>query len=289
VAPWIIAVPAWGDRALALFADHGLPSIKAALKFAGIRDVQFHVHTDRPRLVRSILTGFDVHTSPADEKVRPHLAMTAAHHEVIDGAKPGSKIALICADMVVSKETFAAMNRRFAGSSRLIAVASIRTEEQSPPLRPMATRDLLAHAAKHRHKMMREVTWGSGCSVWPSVLLFENEGSLVVRGFHLHPLAFVKDREIAFRGTVDWDLFDNFSEAEITVITDQDELAALELSPPEHAHHLGRPISVDRVREWMMGKATPRHRFLFQHRVIFTGDGIGCADEAVADALFAEA
>lgn len=285
---WLIATPAWGERHVELFTRFSLPAIVAAL---GGRDARFVIHTDRcvPILDALASTHLGIQFM-CPYQGNTHVALGHAHREALALAEPDEAVAFINSDMVPSIEVFDAAERRFAEGKRLIMMAATRTIGAIPPMAATSA-DLLRWTMAHVHPAVEECFWPSGRTGTPWALYFTLGGNVVCRGFHLHPFALVADKRISFKGkTIDCDLLEKFSADEMHVVTDANEAAFAEMSPPERVFNLlkgGNRISPGSVARWASQWTLKRHRDLFKHRIAIIGDGDDLGDQDVANNILA--
>lgn len=281
---WVIALPVWGDYCRGVFAKHCLPSWKAALE--PIRDrVRIVLHTDRADFAN--IFGdlpVDVRVPPERGAYEYHAAFANAHRQTLAEAAPGEMVAIQNADHVLSSECFIAAEKRFEQGKKLIVCAGPRTV--GPIFEPapvMKAADLLDWAMHYAHTITQQSTYPNGQSGVSSVLYFRDGDNTIMRAFHLHPFAVLKDRELGFKGTVDADLCDRFDTSEIHVVTDPHELAMAEISPP-HRRFALRPDAMtdDYLFWWGQKHASPMHWWFFMQRIVLQGDGSTDCD-AVAE------
>lgn len=286
---WLIAAPVWGDAYLRRFLEAALPAQRAALAHAGLT-ARWIVHTDRPDAVISAMAGLDIDLRPPPLAGDLYRRFGDAHRQALDAAGQGDFVALLSADIVVSREAFAACEARFAEGAKAVVAAATRTLTLTePPTYPppgVPSVDLLDWCMAHPHPMVQACFWPSypgphptGYSNTPWAVYFASPERTILRGFHLHPLAVVADRPLPFTGTLDQDLLANFSHGEIHVVTDRHELAMAEISPAERAISLRRrPMTAETIAEWARQRALPVHRWLSTHRIVIQGDDGPAAD-----------
>ena len=281
---WLIATPAWGARCVSAFTEKVVPAIKAAA--AGIDGrVRFVVHTDQPHPIAEALHGYRSRILLVPEGTNPWDKAGKANREAAKIAEPGEAVAFINADMVPSREVFVASERRFAEGKRLIMMAASRTLGGDVPIGATSA-DLLDWTMEHRHPAIRECFWGTGRSVIPWAMYFEHGDDIVLRGFHLHPFALLKDRDLVFQGTIDLDMPDNFQPDEVHLITDRNEASFAELSPPERTFPLlPLPLTSRNIAEWARHQTTPLHRWMFGQRIVIKGDGADHGDVAICNEI----
>jgi hypothetical protein len=217
------------------------------------------------------------------------------HQQAISRANPSEAVAIINADFSISVETFSACEQRFAAGKKLIMAAATRTLSKHKPPIGAKSRDLLAWVWANRHPVMTEAIWGSGRSRTLSCLHFVDGDVVVVRAFHLHPIAFVRQAGLSFAGiTIDDGLIDCFARDEVHVVTDPDELALAECSPADYSGSGFRDIVItpEHVALWankVKGpnrvRVTAAHKWLFTHRISIKGAGKEIGDTAVAQEI----
>lgn len=283
---WLISIPVWGKYHTDTFIRYALPALR--LVKCNL-DVQLIVHTDDASKLWKEMAGLPVQFRPLLEGPTPHDTFGNCHREAIELAETGQFVLLLCADMVASKEVLAASEARFAEGKKLIIAAATRCamkKVNKPPLGATA-RELLDWTLTSVHPSVQDCFWGTGGSMLPWALYFKSETSVVVRGFHLHPISMVKSPGLTFTGiSIDEFLVDKFTEEEIHVVTSPDELALAELSPPERMFKcLPHPMTPKSVYIWANHRTTPRHRWLFTHRIVIQGVGEELSDVAPCEAI----
>lgn len=282
---WLISTPAWGARCVDSFIERALPAIKAALPGI-IGEVRFLIHTDQPFPFVEAMSGLRFRIRPVPEGPSAWHQAGFANREALEIARPSEAVALINADMVPSREVFAAAEQRFIQGKRMIMMAASRTLGGEPPIGATSA-ELLDWTMRHRHPAIAECFWPAGRSGIPWCTYFERGDDVALHGFHLHPFAVVKDRQLNFHGaTIDWDLADNYDQKEIHLVTDKDEAAFAELSPPERVFGLTpQPLTVADIAGWARQQASPLHRWLFSQRITIKGSGADIGDAEVCSKI----
>ena len=287
---WLIALPCWGDAYRSRFAAMCWPSWQAALEPIRNR-CRILLHTDEPAFAR-LFDGYlvDVRPRPGDARHYQHGAFADAHREALREAGFGEIVAIQNADHILSRECFVAAEQRFALGKKLIMCAGTRTVGplfgNPPPV--MAAAELLQWAWHYAHTITQQSTWPRGLSAVPSVLYFSDGRNVILRAWHLHPFAVFKDRRLDFAGTVDRDLPDNFRPDEIHVVTDPNELAQAEISPPTR-HFALRPDAMTEgyLYWWGCKHASPMHWHFFDRRIVLVGSATDTYCDEIADRLIA--
>lgn len=269
---WIISAPVWGEAYTRRFLEQALPSQMAALAHAGIA-ARWLVHTDRSEITAA-MAGLDAEIRPVPHEGDLYRRFGDAHRQAVDAAGEGDVVVLLTADIVVSIETFAACAARFDQGFKAIVAAATRTlAPERAPIGASAP-DLLDWTMEHPHPMVAACFWGERSNT-PWAVYFRQGGRTILRGLHLHPLAVVKDRDLAFEGTLDQGLLDRFDRREIHCVTDRYELAMAELSPADRRISLrpkGSPMTADSIADWAKTRAHPVHWWLSTHRIVIQGD-----------------
>ena len=277
---WVISVPIWGPQYVQVFIEHAAPALRMALAGFG-ESVRFVCHTDSPGEVTAALRPFPVQTLPVG--LRPtYVTLQESHAQVISMADLGDVVVLLNADLVISGNLIRGCAQHFNSGKKAVVLLGIRTNLLTglPPA-GAEPRALLEWAWDHRHQIIRDLEWGTGSSMLPTNLFFVNDDSVVARGFHLHPVAIVKDHEITFGSTIDGDLLDVFDRSTLHVVTSPDDISMLEISEPSRRFPVRTEAGLTpaRVAGAMRTRASPLHRWLFeQHRIIVRGSGNGCDD-----------
>ncbi len=291
---WIVAAPVWGAAYRTLFIELALPALRAAVEVAGESaaldpaTVEIAVYGPQDDAIARAAGGCRVSFRAAPSGGDKYRQLGDVHRDALQRAPAGSYVMLATADMIVSREVFLACARHFSAGTRAVVVApsrSLRTADLAPGL---SARSLLAWSMANMHAFTREAFYGGRASP-PSTFRFRRGDDIVLRGFHLHPLALVKDRPLSFAGTPDQDLLGNFAAGEIHVVTDCDEMAAAEISPRTLKPALARrPWRPEDIAAWATAHCAPVNWWLARHRIVLTGvphDG----DRAVFDRVLAAA
>lgn len=276
---WTISIPVWGAPYVRMFNDVAAPALRAAAARLSF-DVKFLLHTNSPDEVASGLRGFAVECRPISNKPT-YVALQEGHADAVRSAEPGDVVVLLNADLVVSGNLFERIDELIeVEAKRAVVLLGIRTAAcvERPPV-DAEPRDLLEWAWAHRHQIIRDLEYPDGGSMLPTNIFWSRGESTVARGFHLHPAAVVKEESTSFRSTIDGDLLDCYERGDIHVVTDPDDCALLEVSPPERRFPVGRRLSVDAVARSMVTRASPMHRWLFEHRIAVRGDPRDVTDD----------
>ena len=280
---WLINVPVWGERYRRNFVELGLPSIEAALRVAGATDYRFLLQTDAVREMACALSGpvgMKIHCRDvppgknAPEQLGNAVRIGLAH------AKPGEAVMFFNADMVISRETFAACERRFDEGKKFVTCHSVRAVDNSPPL-GAASRVLLDWGWSNRHRWVDDCVFGRGRVAGPAIVVFDNGEDVVAHCFSLQCLAVHKTREIDFTGPTADELVDCFTRDEVHVVTDADELACVEPCPPDMAYDLrGKALDAKFILDFAEVYASNMMAWQFRHQVVIRG-----RHDAYADAI----
>jgi hypothetical protein len=288
----IIVVPVWGSY-VRTFLGPVLRSHMAAIdvlraELRSMIDVRYVVITDQPTAIARRLEGFDLTLVPiaAPPRERIFNVLCEGHARGIEVARKGDRVVLLNGDIMVSRETFLAIEKRFRKGKKAIVCGGTRTQIGllTRPPGPLPARALARWAIDHPHKITENFMWGSGTTTHPSIVYFRNGPNVVLRGFHIHPIALVKDRELPFVGSIDLNIIDSYKHAEVHVVTDVDELSIAEISERGKGHYQSsRVLDVSQIVSFAMRGASPMHWWNFRHRIMIAGDGAEVADSEVAD------
>jgi hypothetical protein len=275
---FVVAVSAWGDSYCRLFlgpvlASHRRAIARLSAEHPGI-EVRYVVRTDRPVEVARALSGYDLTLMPPPSNaVNIYWAMSETHSRGIDVASHGDRVVLTNADMILSDETFAAIETHFRNGYRAIVCSGARTKSQRLWLNvPRSAAPLSRWSVDRIHPISRSCIWGEGNTGAPWVVYFREGDNIVLRGFHLHPMAVVKDRELPFSGTIDLSLIDNFKFEEIKLIQNL-ECSFAEISAKgKTSTLLDFNFDAAQIVAWAMRGARPMHWWNFRHRVAIVGN-----------------
>lgn len=267
----IISVPVWGTWYLRVFLAYTLPSIRAALKHAKA-EARWIVHTDHALAIREALAGQFVTTRDVPKPGGSHyVSFGAAHAEALAEAAADEIVILLNADTIVSREMISVVAGRFDDGKALVMCAGTRVLEAPdiPIGKPAAV--LAAFGVRQFHPMLYDTVWPAR-AVTSSGIHFREGGGLVLRAFHLHPLACRKDRALNSGVTIDAGLADNYTEAETHVVTDKTEFAMVSITQDERRFKVHPRADVTDVLHWAK-RAHPRHWWFLTHRIVLAGDG----------------
>lgn len=266
---WLISVPVWGDKYRQTFETYAMPALRAALD--GFEPVRFVIHTDKPDWAKQVVSPLacDAIQIPQGSA---YVALQNAHSDAIRRATLRQRVVLLNADLIVSKNLFSSCAAHISAGKKAIVTTGIRTnlDGQAPPV-GANPRELLLWAWSHRHNIIKDLEWGTGGSMLPTNLFFVRSGSVILHGFHLHPVAILKEAQLSFKSTIDGDLLDKFLGSEIHVVTSPDDLSMLEMSDPTRRFPVSGIMDERRVAGAMLSRASSMHRWLFTHRMVMVG------------------
>jgi hypothetical protein len=271
---WLIHVPAWGQRCVPLFINVVLPAIRPAMFRASGR-VRFMVHTDNPIPISEALGDceHEIRTLPAlQPRQNAHHRMGMCNREAMAAAHLGEAVAFINADMVPSIEVFSAAEKAFKHGRRLVMMAATRTVgAHAPP--GLKSRELLLWTMQYRHPSIVDNFYGSGRSSVPWAIYFFDGRNVILHAFHLHPFAYLKEREIAFNSaTIDGDFVSNFSREQVHIVRRPDEAAFAEISPLERWFpSLPAPYDTNYIAKWAHTHASEMHCWFFTQPITIVG------------------
>jgi len=280
VGEWIVSVPVWGERYVKIFAEQAYPALLAAADRT-MQSVRFLIHTDEESIgALRLVIDSDVFSSlPCGDQWWQRMSL--AHRQALAAAKGDDFVMPLTADMVVSPEVFEACERRFAEGKRLVLCCGIRAIENGTMPDRSTSRGLLEWAWTHRHMLTTECMWPDGKSGNWTGIYFEKDGNVVFRPRYPHPIGVMPyKRRDRFFPTIDSSYSQNFSHAEVHVVTNPDELAAIELSPPEKALEFVGPSFSDRMRSGQLEVMNVMSGWIYDHRISIKGDPALVTDDA---------
>ncbi|MEM8782846.1 MAG: hypothetical protein AAGE65_08300 [Planctomycetota bacterium] len=239
-----------------------------------------------------------------------------AHHLALESALSEQAAAVFLSpDAVFADGAFARLRALTLQGKRRVLLAGVRAEASGwlrdirgrcpqPPDQPwvITPRDAMAAALRHAHPWTRSVRWDAPrLNSHPSHLYFPIADAdddtrwrgAVCRAFHAHPLL-VWPREVRgkFHRTVDGDLSNAVPAEpdEIHLITDSDELAAVELSDADAVYirpEIPKEDREERVAEWSARAADADHWDYFNRPIRLRGDDLSEEQWAPAEQLAA--
>jgi hypothetical protein len=285
--------PVWGDAYTRLYLDVVIPAQLAAGNLPAFKDapgsryVIFTRPADRETiraapifklLTDTIAVSFEL----IEEEIKAvHDMMSDCYRRGIAAAEEAdAAVLLLTPDLVFADGAFATLRRLADAGKDVVFIAAIRTLKQSLMLAlqqdykndriiGIEPRDLVRLALDNMHPLAESSLWEEGDDdLIPANLYWRvrNEG-IIARCFHLHPVLVNSQRKnVVFLGTVDDDFFCAAcpDAGRDHVVTDSDELFAIELSDPERFF----PTSFTKgciadVAEWAEQFTHVRHRKLF--------------------------
>jgi SAM-dependent methyltransferase len=275
VPPLFIACPAWGKYYVDLACRFTIPAVIASLTESPFEDVTFLIHTDDQETFRKAIGDYKIKfmpllaRSPIGEKPArlpdDHwVAFKRAHKDALEATPPGGIAVLLNSDIVVSRECFAVVAKAFNDPKiKTVVSVGIRTaiDHAEPPI-GVSAEELARWIWKNQHHITRECNWKHGRSQHPTILFFEDEQGVTMRGFHLTPMFVRRSRDaVKFKGTIDDDLLMNFRDHEIKFLKDGEVIFA-ELSPDWKTHPFGNPLSVQHVVDFWKRRGTMRPHYV---------------------------
>jgi len=280
---WIVGVPCWGEQYVRTFIERCLPHHRAALAGYG-PPVQYVVHTDEPDRIHVAMSGLPHRCLPLPPG-EGYERFGLCHQEVLALAPRESRVSLLGADTIISREFFRAIDARLDEGYKAVCGLGHRTAANEYPAPGISAEALNRWAMQNRHPIIAELFFGSGRSACPSLLFFEKGDSIVMRAFGLGPLGFVKDRYLGFEGTIDADLAANWDRKDLYVVTRPDELACATVDDPARSHGVfPHPLTTLHVAAWASMHTNDLQRWFFKHTIRIQGRG-NCGDLEVCDEI----
>lgn len=280
----LVGLPAWGDEAVARAQAFVLPSLRAAWEAAGPEEIRprfrFVVHTDRPQAFANLVNMFPgcvvrICPMPADPATTELYDLYGrCQADELARAHPGDVVMLVAADLVFSIETIHFVRQQITEWPCI--VSAVPRCELLGPVQPIgfAGPDLGAWARSHKHAWTKELHRGHGRATdHPSVTFTDDEDGFRARAHHMHPVAVRVTRPLWFsRGTADLDLVDRFRSDEILIVARPEQMAMVEVSPPDKMPKVGTETLTDAVVEAWADRwgASAHHRWFARHEVLIS-------------------
>jgi len=281
---WLISLPVWGKDYRKRFVQDCWPSVSIALG-AVHGNLRIVLHTDAPELAR-LFRPYDVCVKELTHE--GHSTLSAAQREVLALAEPGEAIAFLAADVICSRECFAAAERRFDEGYRAVVCAGTRTvgpifNAKAPA--GWSARELLGWTMDFAHPIVQQCVYPHGQNAIPSTIYFRDDSNIILRAFHLHPFAVLKQGKLDFTCTIDRDLVDSFPLDQVHVVTDADDMALAEITPiGKRQALLPYAMTHDYIAWWINHYGTARHKQFFARRIVIRGSAETDCDKP-ADAI----
>lgn len=266
----VIIAPAWGERHVSLLNGPVIKSVRSALNG---REARFIVHTDRPEEI-----NFECEKYPVLSGEVPYGQLNNCTTHALSLCNIGDWVFFINSDLIVSKELFDVSETQIKAGKKLISAGCLRTTLKDCD--SLDAESLFKVGINNLHKTFINSFWGGLAT---STILFEGDGSIVLRGFHLHPVLWVKSQELSLKNTIDHELYTIVDKSEIFVCCNK-EIALLEMSPD--GKYYGKvPMTVKSMKQWAGRKAKPQHYWLASHRVSIIGDPMKVTQDKVMEEI----
>ena len=133
-------------------------------------------------------------------------------------------------------------------------------------------RELVRLAIGHLHPITESHFYeGTSSTFHPAAFCWPvTEDGFVVHSFHLQPIALYPCSASAeFSGTIDDDLLlqSGFSEDQIHIVCDSDEILWFEMSDLSYRFPMPKRHGMGQIVNWMETACNQRHRWMFQHAI----------------------
>jgi hypothetical protein len=293
---YYLLTPVWGESYIQLYLEVVIPAQLGAGNLSAFSDnpsnryVIFTRAADVEHIRASAVyaqlnTIIRVSIELIEEEIRvPHDTMSNCFRRGINEAQAAdAAIIFLTPDLVFATGSFAALKRVCEQGADVVYTPGIRTLKQSVSsvLKTYAQdgriavppRELMRIALDHLHPLADSSWWeeGDGDLVPANIYWRVRNEGLLGRCFHLHPLLVAPQRrEPIFFGTVDDDFVPAAcpNQTHDYIVTDSDELLAIELSDPARHFLTGfRKGSIDDVVTWAEQFTDSRHRSLFRRQL----------------------
>lgn len=268
---WTFSVPVWGDWHVKQYLDRVL-AYHARMGLKG----RYIIHTNRrtdiePRL--GVLKDCEIDFRGLPGNPDSYQTFAECHAEAF---RESQACLFLTADAAFSEGSFEVVRKAVEEQGKkLIAMCSLRTcsiNGDDPPFDP---KGMNAWAVQHIHLPLKTLVWGHRPpSLKPTNLFFEDGENFWSRGFHLHPIAAVRDgRRVDLSGTVDGALVTAYWPDETWVVQNH-EVAGCEFT---HESKFGGDLSWNLehpqyIADSMRDGAKSIHRHFFSHKIALRGE-----------------
>lgn len=273
--PLYITIPAFGAHYVNIAVRYTIPALRQAInERKGGEPPTFLVYSNDRQPFEEACQGYSVKGFSLDfaSDQHPFPVFIQCHKHAMEYVPGNALLALFNADIVTSKECFAAADRALTGQKRVIMSAGVRAVDDQDHVPIGATADHLAEWIwNNRHPITSANIWAAGCSRLPTMIYFDDGYHVAMHGFHLTPMFIVKDRPLTFTGTIDDDVVESYQPEEIVYLTGR-QASFAELSPRGKKHGVGASLmNVKTVVDFGLGKLRPCHVENFRHRFSIKG------------------
>lgn len=267
---WTIACPVWGDWYVKQYLTRTLPYHKRM----GLKG-KYIVHTNQRAALEPHLDGLgcevEFRTLPADPS--NYMTYAQCHNEVF---RESQACMFLAADIALSEGSFEVVRAAVEDlDTKLVMMNVMRTVSETGDEPPYDPRGMNEWAIRHIHYPMKTCTWGrQPPSMKPVVIFFEDGENFWMRGFHIHPIAAVRDdRYFDLTGTVDGTLVTSYLPTECWVVQKQ-EIAGVDFTHESKLQgdvgwNMSDAMSVANI---MRDGAKSIHRHFFCHKIAIRGE-----------------
>ncbi len=274
---WLVSVPVWGERCIEVFCSTALPALEKAvlhLQQESDIDVRLVVHTDNPRRIRDGATEIVIEERPVPAGARDFDSLSEAHRDVMRMACRDDRVALLTADLLISKQGLQLCEEILAPPGKNIVVCcGIRAKQEGRLPATDSAQMMMQWAWNNAHPITQSSTYPDGKSTDLSRMYFQEGGIVVARLALPHPIAIKIDgRLLKFSPTVDASLVQNYSASDTHVVTETDRLALVELSPADKDFQEADYSIESRLDQGGVVMKDPAQRWLAGHRVSLIGN-----------------
>lgn len=292
---WVVSIPVWGDEYFRIFEKVTMPALSAALGLTNpALEKLLIIHTDdRERALKAVGDAWSTQILPVPAGDGKFGSMSDAHREAVKLSREWDYLVFLTADLVMSPSTLASAEARFSNGKFCFTLMGMRVcyKGERPPWRKGGA-ELLRWGWQRRHPMTKECTWPDGRSADLWRMYFTNGSSVVCRLCLPHPLVIiVGSNPVQFKPTVDVSVVNNFTPDQIHLVTDPNEAALIELSPPDKEF-----IMAETMEDRLHGRSTisvpsveplihSMHKYMLTHRIVVVGPPDDCGEDPLINRL----
>ena len=274
---WLVSVPVWGERCIEVFCSTCLPALeKAMLQLQDVSSIEARlvVHTDNHRRIRDGATEIEIENRPVPAGARDFDSLSEAHRDVLRMACRNDRVALLTADLLVSKSGLQLCEEILDPPGKnIVMCCGIRAKQEGRLPATDSAQVMMKWAWENAHPITQASTYPKGKTTDLSRMYFEENGNVVARLALPHPFAVKIDgRPMKFSPTVDASLMQNYCASETHVVTETDRLALVELSPVDKDFQEADHSIKIRLDHGGVVMKDPAQRWLAGHRVCLLGD-----------------
>lgn len=300
----IISIPVWGDEYIRLFLDISLPFYFSKNNLPYLQKQKKYnsrviIHTFRKHFetfkesssfinLESIINvefrfidEMNIIENQSSERQKQFNVFVECHKDVIKiGSEESSIILFFNADLIFSNNLFKNLFDYLDKGYRAICISAMRLNKNksSKIILENSTfnytgKELVELALDNLHPSFKNLNWqNKNVPSCLSILYWHlDDKNILLRSFHLHPLAIWPEKQVLLKNTIDDSfLFESCSKEKIKVIEDSDDFVVFELTD-EKSNMLGQLVKYPFLYlvKWSANTLTSGHWGNIEYKLFF--------------------